>query len=260
MSTNTPLYHHLLSPIISCSPAPALFEALTTIVLGSYVNFVDVHKQPRKAFKVMGYCPQVLPPVSLFRYLFTHNAQFDALWPDVTAREHLLTYGRIKGYAGERLTSEVNSMLKKMSLENYSDKLAGDYSGGNKRKLSVAIAMLADPKIVYLDEPSTGMDPASRRFMWSIIAESMQSRAVVLTTHSMEEADALCTRIGIMVNGRLECLGSSQHLKSKFEKGCIVQMRVPVEFEGAAVDFVLSSFAGAILKQSYRFILPLSTR
>jgi len=59
LSTDTPLYHHLLSPIISCSPAPALFEALTTIVLGSYVNFVDVHKQPRKAFKVMGYCPQV---------------------------------------------------------------------------------------------------------------------------------------------------------------------------------------------------------
>ena len=151
-------------------------------------------------------------------------------------------------------------MLKKMSLENYSDKLAGDYSGGNKRKLSVAIALLADPKIVYLDEPSTGMDPASRRFMWSIIAESMQSRAVVLTTHSMEEADALCTRIGIMVNGRLECLGSSQHLKTKFGKGCIVQMRVPLEFEGAAVDFVLRSFAGAILKQSYRFILPRSTR
>ena len=90
-------------------------------------------------------------------------------------------------------------------------KLAGDFSGGNKRKLSVAVALLCDPKIVYLDEPSTGMDPASRRFMWSIIAESMQSRAVVLTTHSMEEADALCTRIGIMVNGKLECLESSQH-------------------------------------------------
>lgn len=84
-----------------------------------------------------------------------------------------MTYGRIKGYSGERLTDEVNSMLKKMSLENYSDKLAGDFSGGNKRKLSVAIALLADPKIVYLDEPSTGMDPASRRFMWSIIAQSM---------------------------------------------------------------------------------------
>jgi ABC-type multidrug transport system ATPase subunit len=183
---------------------------------------------------------------------FIHAVQFDALWPDVTAREHLLTYGRIKGYSGERLNNEVNSMLKKMSLDNYSEKLAGDYSGGNKRKLSVAIALLADPKIVYLDEPSTGMDPASRRFMWSIIADSMQSRAVVLTTHSMEEADALCTRIGIMVNGKMECLGSSQHLKSKFGKGCIVQLRVPQEFETAAVDFVCRSFAGAVLKQNYR--------
>jgi ABC-type multidrug transport system ATPase subunit len=178
--------------------------------------------------------------------------QFDALWPDVTAREHLSTYGRIKGYSGDRLKGEVDSMLKKMSLENYADKLAGDFSGGNKRKLSVAIALLADPKVVYLDEPSTGMDPASRRFMWSIIAESMQSRAVVLTTHSMEEADALCTRIGIMVNGKLQCLGSSQHLKSKFGKGCVVQMRVPPELEQAAVEFVCRNFAGAVLKQNYR--------
>lgn len=163
-----------------------------------------------------------------------------------------MTYGRIKGYSGERLTDEVNSMLKKMSLENYSDKLAGDFSGGNKRKLSVAIALLADPKIVYLDEPSTGMDPASRRFMWSIIAQSMQSRAVVLTTHSMEEADALCTRIGIVVNGQLQCLGSSQHLKSKFGKGCVVQMRVAAANEDAAVAFVCRSFVGAVLKQRYR--------
>ena len=92
------------------------------------------------------------------------------------------------------MKGEVDSMLKKMSLENYADKLAGDFSGGNKRKLSVAIALLADPKVVYLDEPSTGMDPASRRFMWSIIAQSMQSRAVVLTTHSMEEADLLAAQ------------------------------------------------------------------
>ena len=216
------------------------------------MNFVDMHKQPRKAFKVMGYCPQVLPSYLSFLSLCTHYAQFDALWPDITAREHLQTYGRIKGYSGDHLTLEVNSMLKKMSLENYSDKFAGDFSGGNKRKLSVAIALLCDPKIVYLDEPSTGMDPASRRFMWSIITESMDSRAVILTTHSMEEADALCTRIGIMVNGKLECLGSSQHLKSKFGKGCIVQMRVPLEFEQMAVDFVCRTFAGANLKQNYR--------
>jgi hypothetical protein len=70
LSTPSLLFHDLLSPIISCLPALALFEALTNICFfGSYVNFVDVHKQPRKAFKVMGYCPQVLPPGSMFRYL-----------------------------------------------------------------------------------------------------------------------------------------------------------------------------------------------
>ena len=98
------------------------------------------------------------------------------------------------------------------------------------------------------------MDPVARRFMWSVISESMQSRAVVLTTHSMEEADALCTRIGIMVNGQLQCLGSSQHLKSKFGKGCVVQMRVAVERESAAIQFVMNSFTGSVLKQQYRCV------
>jgi ABC-type multidrug transport system ATPase subunit len=218
----------------------------------AWINNRSVRNSLSEVYKVMGYCPQVRSSTRPHATLLTLNMQFDALWPDVTAREHLATYGRIKGYSGDRLKGEVDSMLKKMSLENYADKLAGDFSGGNKRKLSVAIALLADPKVVYLDEPSTGMDPASRRFMWSIIAESMQSRAVVLTTHSMEEADALCTRIGIMVNGKMQCLGSSQHLKSKFGKGCVVQMRVPPELEQAAVEFVCRNFAGAVLKQNYR--------
>ena len=77
---------------------------------------------------------------------------------------------------------------------------------------------IGDPAIVFLDEPSTGMDPVSRRFMWNVIvkmATQDQSCSVVLTTHSMEECEALCTRIGIMVGGRMQCLGSAQHLKSR---------------------------------------------
>ena len=80
--------------------------------------------------------------------------------------------------------------------------LAGTYSGGNKRKLSVAIAMIGNPPIVFLDEPSTGMDPKTRRFMWDAISRISTKRkesSVILTTHSMEEAEALSTRLGIMV-------------------------------------------------------------
>lgn len=98
-----------------------------------------------------------------------------------------------------------------MDLTEFEHKLAGTYSGGNKRKLSVAIAMLGNPPTVFLDEPSTGMDPAARRFMWSVISRistKRKSSSIILTTHSMEEAEALSTRIAIQVDGLLKCIGS----------------------------------------------------
>lgn len=112
-----------------------------------------------------------------------------------------------------------------MNLKKYENICAGTYSGGNKRKLSVAIAMLGNPPIVFLDEPSTGMDPEARRFMWDVINRISTTRkrsSIILTTHSMEEAEALSTRISIMVNGTLKCLGSVQHIKNKFGKVFII--------------------------------------
>jgi ABC-type multidrug transport system ATPase subunit len=100
-----------------------------------------------------------------------------------------------------------------MNLEDHRKKLAGALSGGNKRKLSVAMCVLGNPPIILLDEPSAGMDPEARRFMWSIVAKISQQRkksAVILTTHSMEEAEALSTKMGIMVKGGVfRCFGSS---------------------------------------------------
>ena len=98
-----------------------------------------------------------------------------------------------------------------MDLTEYENVRANNLSGGNKRKLSVAIAMLGNPKVIFLDEPSTGMDPEARRFMWNVIdrvSTKTKKSSVVLTTHSMEEAEALCTRMAIMVNGEFRCLGS----------------------------------------------------
>ncbi|KAG7263275.1 hypothetical protein CRUP_000329, partial [Coryphaenoides rupestris] len=89
------------------------------------------------------------------------------------------------------------------------------YSGGNKRKLSTAMALIGCPPVIFLDEPTTGMDPKARRFLWDCILSIIRDgRSVVLTSHSMEECEALCTRMAIMVNGRFKCLGSIQHLKS----------------------------------------------
>ena len=113
-----------------------------------------------------------------------------------------------------------------MELEPYAGKLAMQLSGGMKRKLCVAIALIGDPKVVLLDEPSAGLDPVSRRNLWDVITKTMASRSVVLTTHSMEEAEALCTRIGIMVKGQLRILGTPQHLKDKFGSGYEIILQV----------------------------------
>ena len=116
-----------------------------------------------------------------------------------------------------------------MDLTEYEDKLSGTLSGGNKRKLSVAMAMIGNPKVIFLDEPSTGMDPKARRFMWNVISRiSTQKKqsTVLLTTHSMEEAEALSTRLGIMVGGNFKCIGSPQHIKSKYGDGYEIDIKM----------------------------------
>jgi len=89
-------------------------------------------------------------------------------------------------------------------------------SGGMKRRVSLGISLVGSPSVIFLDEPTTGLDPETKRNMWQLIERNKQGRVTVLTTHSMDEADALCSRIGIMARGELRCLGSGIHLKNKF--------------------------------------------
>ena len=109
-------------------------------------------------------------------------------------------------------------------------------SGGNKRKLSVALAIVGSPPIILLDEPSAGMDPEARRFMWRVVSQiaAQKTSAIVMTTHSMEEAEALSTKMGIMVKGGIfKCFGTSQHIKDKFGTGYIVEIKaqMPIQEE-----------------------------
>ena len=120
-------------------------------------------------------------------------------------------------------------MIKEMSLNEFTNKIAGRLSGGNKRKLSVAISMLGNPPIILLDEPSTGMDPEARRFMWSVIHKmSTKGRksSVIMTTHSMDEAETLCKRMGIMVNGEFVCLGTANQIKDRYGYGYEADVRI----------------------------------
>lgn len=173
----------------------------------------DILTHQNDVRRLLGYCPQ-----------------FDCLIDTLTAREHLMLFARIKGVPEEVIPEYCEHLILKLGLqEGIADKPSKGYSGGNKRKLCVGMALIGNPPIVFLDEPSTGMDPGSRRFMWDLIASTMKSRSVILTTHSMEECEALCHRIGIMVGGRLRCLGSPSHLKSVYGSGFQLDVNVAEE-------------------------------
>jgi len=146
------------------------------------------------------------------------------LMDHLTGREMLQVFAGIKGIPEDQVDAVVESLIARMGLTQHADNATKGYSGGNKRKLSMALALIGSPKLVFLDEPSSGMDPFARREMWKVISSSLAGCSVILTTHFMEEADALCQRIGIMVNGRLCCLGSSQHLKSTYGTGYQIEI------------------------------------
>eukprot|EP00026_Physarum_polycephalum_P016219 Phypoly_transcript_17082.p1 GENE.Phypoly_transcript_17082~~Phypoly_transcript_17082.p1 ORF type:complete len:219 (+),score=33.59 Phypoly_transcript_17082:132-788(+) len=128
-------------------------------------------------------------------------------------------FAKIKGASNPASKALAHEMAFKLGITQYKNQRTKGYSGGTKRKLSIAISLIAYPSIVYLDEPSAGVDPASRRFLWDVLEERRGKRTTILTTHSLEEAEAMCSRIGIMVNGKFQCLGSPQHLKDKFGSG-----------------------------------------
>ena len=128
-------------------------------------------------------------------------------------------FAAFKGLEQDKIEEEVVQRLQDVGLVDSADQPTVTYSGGMKRRLSTAIALTADPQIVFLDEPTTGMDPVSRRQVWNLIEKVKRGRVIVLTTHSMEEADVLGDVICIMKKGQLEAYGTSLRLKNKFGAG-----------------------------------------
>jgi ABC-type multidrug transport system ATPase subunit len=195
-----------------------------------YVLGNDATKNMDIVRRHIGYCPQ-----------------FDALWDLLSTEEHIMLYAKIRGYKGADLQAVVKSKLRELDLMQYTNARAGTLSGGNKRKLSVAMALVGEPDLVFLDEPSCGMDPFARRGMWSIIesvADKRKQCVIVLTTHSMEEAEALCSRIAIQVDGRFRCLGSCQEIKSLYGDGFEICVRAKV----TAIEKSITEFATELEK------------
>ena len=191
-----------------------------------YVNNMDISGHFSELNELFGYCPQ-----------------FDAIFELLSVYENLEFYASIKGIREDSIPLLVNAMIKEMALDEFTNKIAGRLSGGNKRKLAVAISMLCNPPIILLDEPSTGMDPEARRFMWSVIHKmSTKGRrsSVIMTTHSMDEAETLCKRMAIMVNGEFVCLGKAGQIKEKYGYGYEIEVRIKpiseIKFENILID------------------------
>ncbi|NXU74146.1 ABCA4 protein, partial [Oreotrochilus melanogaster] len=210
------------------------------VVAGSSIltHISDVHQN-------MGYCPQ-----------------FDAIDDLLTGREHLYLYARLRGIPEEDIQRVAEWAIQKLGLPTYADHPAGTYSGGNKRKLSTAIALIGCPPLILLDEPTTGMDPQSRRLLWNCIFGVLRDgRAVVLTSHSMEECEALCTRLAIMVKGTFKCLGTIQQLKYKFGDGYIVTLKIKAPKSGLPPDptpaeqFIRMNFPGSLQREKHYNVL-----
>jgi ATP-binding cassette subfamily A (ABC1) protein 3 len=141
--------------------------------------------------------------------------QFDAM-DTLSVREHLAFYARIRGVAD--VVGAVEAMVRSVGLQPFAERMADKLSGGNKRKLSLAMALIGNPEVVLLDEPSSGMDPLAKRNMWRTLAKFRPGRSILLTTHSMEEADALASRVGV-ISRRLLDIGTTAHLRAKHGHG-----------------------------------------
>ncbi|XP_015785350.1 ATP-binding cassette sub-family A member 1 [Tetranychus urticae] len=198
-----------------------------------------------------------------FQQSISYCPQFDALIDNLTPQETLTLFARIRGMPENKVKDNVNYIITSTDLTKFAKTCNQNLSGGNKRKLSLAIASIAKPKVMFLDEPTTGVDPASRRKIWSTLMHlrDTSKSSIVLTSHSMDECEALCSRIGIMVRGNFKCLGSTQHLKEKFGQGFTLIIKINQEAlkKEDEIDkikqFIKDEFPSSILRDFHQTIL-----
>ena len=205
----------------------------------AWMKGIEVRKQQ----KDKGYCPQ-----------------FDALLLDLTAKELMKIFSFIRGIPRKEISGLIDKLSYELGFKSEIDKKAKNLSGGNKRKLSTAVALIGDPAVIFLDEPSSGTDQMAKRNLWNVINNLRAAgKTVILTTHSMDEAESLCTRLAIMVAGEFKCLGSVQHLKNKFVKGFVLTVQMNKESDQSAMNDVKTKisqcFPTALLKQNFMKLL-----
>jgi ATP-binding cassette subfamily A (ABC1) protein 1 len=193
---------------------------------------VDGHDpvtDPRAVHASIGVCPQ-----------------FDTVFSLLTPIENLDLIASLRGVPLLKRRSVVDRIIAAVGLESHKNKVTATLSGGNRRKLSVAAALVGGPSLVVLDEPTAGIDTVARRALWGVISRVARQATVVLTTHHLAEVEHLASRAGIMVGGKLQCIGPLQRLKARFGDGLTLnaRLRTAADVEGF-VSFVQGVAPGA---------------
>lgn len=163
------------------------------------------------------------------RQLLAVSPQETSIAPNLSVRENLLLMARIHGFSKAQSIEKTDALIEQFSLQPYEQQRGKKLSGGWQRKLSIAMALIANPRILFLDEPTLGLDILSRRELWAMIEQLKETTTIVLTTHYLEEAESLCDRICIMKDGDVKALGTVEELLSAAQQQ---------NFEDAFVHFV----------------------
>ena len=187
-----------------------------TARIGGY----DVIAERVRAQQHIGYCPQDL-----------------LIYEDLTGRENLLFFAALRGIPRSEACRRADEVLKFLGLAEWGDQLVKKYSGGMKRRLNLAAALVHDPDVLLLDEPTVGFDPHARHELWNLLRQlRREGRAILLATHYMEEADALCDRVAIIDQGRIVALDTPEALKRQYGPPAVLAFLLATEISDPLID------------------------
>lgn len=176
---------------------------------------IGISKPSGGSAKIAGF--DVYKQTELIKKNIGYMSQKFSLYEDLTIKENIQLFGGIYGLSNDAINKKSNALIDKLNLQNEADKVVASLPLGWKQKLAFSIAILHEPKIVFLDEPTGGVDPVTRRQFWDMIYEAAHNGITVFaTTHYMDEAE-YCDRVSIMVDGVIKALDSPANLKSQFK-------------------------------------------
>ncbi|KAL1427578.1 hypothetical protein MTO96_017278 [Rhipicephalus appendiculatus] len=203
----------------------------------AFIDDADLATSRRKYQARIGYCPQT-------------DVTLDLL----TGREMLALFGRLRGILEWDLAEVIDRTLQFVDMAQYADVTTGKYSGGTRRKLSLAVAFVGHPRVVLLDEPTASVDPQARKRIWNILAAVKRNLylSILLTSHCMRECETLCSRVAILCEGRFACLGSTQQLKDDIGRGATILARCLPQDAGSVCKALEERFPGAQLRRRHQ--------